>query len=94
MSMPGKNGVVLSDMIEKYPGIAMIAVVLRDDYDYVIRNPENGAHDYILNPDWKNCWNGHFILLEKKSRISPWEEQALGSIVFIRMASACGINPI
>ena len=34
VSMPGKNGVVLSDMIEKkYPQVSMIAVSSYDSYD-------------------------------------------------------------
>lgn len=36
VSMPGKNGVVLSGMIaSQYPSLSMIAVSSFDDYDYV-----------------------------------------------------------
>ena len=49
VSMPGKNGVFLSEIIAaKYPQTAMIAVSSYDDYDYVREILKNGAHDYIL----------------------------------------------
>lgn len=49
VSMPGKNGVVLSGMIARqYPRIAIVAVSSYDDYDYVRELLRNGAHDYIL----------------------------------------------
>ncbi|HJC56775.1 MAG TPA: response regulator [Candidatus Eisenbergiella intestinipullorum] len=49
VSMPGKNGVFLSEIIAaKYPQTAMIAVSSYDDYDYVRQILKNGAHDYIL----------------------------------------------
>lgn len=49
VSMPGKNGVVLSDlMARQYPDIAIIAVSSYDDYDYVRELLKNGAYDYIL----------------------------------------------
>lgn len=49
VSMPGKNGVFLSEIIAaKYPETAMIAVSSYDDYDYVREILKNGAHDYIL----------------------------------------------
>lgn len=49
VSMPGKNGVALSEMIAgKYPRISMIAISSYDDYDYVRQILKNGAHDYIL----------------------------------------------
>ncbi len=49
VSMPGKNGVFLSELIAaKYPQTAMIAVSSYDAYDYVREILKNGAHDYIL----------------------------------------------
>ena len=49
VSMPGKNGVYLSEIVAaKYPQTAMIAVSSYDDYDYVREILKNGAHDYIL----------------------------------------------
>lgn len=49
ISMPGENGVVLSEAIaRKYPEIEMIAISGYDDYDYVREILKNGAHDYIL----------------------------------------------
>jgi YesN/AraC family two-component response regulator len=49
VSMPGKNGVVLSEiLLRKYPNLALIAVSSFDDYDYVREILKNGAYDYIL----------------------------------------------
>lgn len=49
VSMPGENGVVLSELIsQKYPEIEMIAISGYDNYDYVREILKNGAHDYIL----------------------------------------------
>ncbi|WP_279052382.1 response regulator [Eisenbergiella tayi] len=96
VSMPGKNGVVLSDMIEKkYPGIAMIAVSSYDDYDYVREILKNGAHDYILKSRLSEelLERTLHIIEEKKSRISPWEEkQELRSMVYEWLLLS-GINP-
>lgn len=49
VSMPGKNGVVLSGIMSRqYPNTAIIAVSSYDNYDYVRELLRNGAHDYIL----------------------------------------------
>lgn len=78
VSMPGKNGVVLSDMIEKkYPQVSMIAVSSYDSYDYVREILKNGAHDYILKSRLSEELLEHTLrsIEKKKSRISPWEEK-------------------
>lgn len=76
VSMPGKNGVFLSEIIAtKYPQTAMIAVSSYDDYDYVREILKNGAHDYIL----KSRLTEETLMRALKSadlRIrqkSPWE---------------------
>lgn len=76
VSMPGKSGVVLSELIaKKYPDIVMIAVSSYDDYDYVREILKNGAHDYIL----KSRLSEEFLertLQNIENRIqktSPWE---------------------
>lgn len=49
VSMPGKNGVVLSELVARlYPHTAIVAVSSYDDYDYVRELLKNGAYDYIL----------------------------------------------
>jgi len=76
VSMPGKNGVVLSGILSKlYPRTAIMAVSSFDDYDYVRELLKNGAHDYIL----KSRLSEElllFTLKNMKARIkerSPWE---------------------
>ena len=76
VSMPGKNGVVLSGMIAgKYPRISMVAVSSFDDYDYVRQILKNGAHDYILKS--RLTEESLFRTLEnieaRLARVSPWE---------------------
>lgn len=76
VSMPGKNGVVLSGMIAgKYPRISMVAVSSFDDYDYVRQILKNGAHDYILKSRLSE--ESLFRTLEnieaRLARVSPWE---------------------
>lgn len=76
VSMPGKNGVELSEIIaRKYPGLAIVAMSSYDSYDYVREILKNGAHDYIL----KNRLSEEFLALtlqnvatRLKGR-SPWE---------------------
>lgn len=76
VSMPGKNGVFLSEIIaSKYPETAMIAVSSYDDYDYVREILKNGAHDYIL----KSRLTEETLMRALKSadlrmrQKSPWE---------------------
>lgn len=76
VSMPGKNGVVLSDiMARQYPNTAIIAVSSYDDYDYVRELLRNGAYDYIL----KSRLSEELLLFTLKNiqkRVlgrSPWE---------------------
>lgn len=76
VSMPGKNGVVLSGMIAgKYPRTSMVAVSSFDDYDYVRQILKNGAHDYILKSRLSE--ESLFRTLEnieaQLARVSPWE---------------------
>lgn len=78
VSMPGKNGVVLSDMIEKkYPQVSMVAVSSYDAYDYVREILKNGAHDYILKSRLSEELLEHTLrsIEKKKSRLSAWEEK-------------------
>lgn len=79
VSMPGKNGVVLSDIIShKYPKTAIVAMSSYDDYDYVREILKNGAFDYIL----KSRLSEEFLVLTLKNiatRLkgrSPWEIKA------------------
>lgn len=76
VSMPGKNGVVLSEMIAgKYPHTDMIAVSSYDDYDFVREILKNGAHDYIL----KSRLSEELLLrtltgiAARRERQSPWD---------------------
>lgn len=76
VSMPGKNGVVLSEMIAgMYPHTAMIAVSSYDDYDYVREILKNGAHDYILK---SRLSEGLLLrtltgIAVRRERQSPWD---------------------
>ena len=79
VSMPGKNGIVLSEIISrKYPGTAIIAMSSYDDYDYVREILKNGAYDYIL----KSRLSEEFLVLTLKNiatRLkgrSSWEIKA------------------
>lgn len=76
VSMPGKNGVELSEIISrKYPGLAIVAMSSYDAYDYVREILKNGAHDYIL----KSRLSEEFLVLTLRNvavRLkgrSPWE---------------------
>lgn len=76
VSMPGKNGVVLSEMIAgKYPRISMIAVSSYDDYDYVRQILKNGAHDYILKSRLSEELLERTLdnIAARKRQASPWE---------------------
>lgn len=76
VSMPGKDGVALSEMIAgKYPGIAMVAVSSYDDYDYVRQILKNGAHDYILKSRLsEELLERTLDNIEASMRqVSPWE---------------------
>lgn len=96
VSMPGKNGVVLSDMIEKkYPQVSMIAVSSYDAYDYVREILKNGAHDYILKSRLSEELLEHTLrsIEKKKSRISPWEEKQELRSMASEWLLHDGINP-
>ena len=96
VSMPGKNGVVLSDMIEKkYPQVSMIAVSSYDSYDYVREILKNGAHDYILKSRLSEGLLEHTLrsIEKKKSRISPWEEKQELRSMASEWLRHDGINP-
>lgn len=76
VSMPGKNGVVLSEIIgRQYPGVVIVAVSSYDDYDYVREILKNGADDYIL----KGRLSEEFLLLTLRNAATrlngrtPWE---------------------
>lgn len=76
VSMPGKDGVALSEMIAgKYPGTAMVAVSSYDDYDYVRQILKNGAHDYILKSRLsEELLERTLDNIEARMRqVSPWE---------------------
>lgn len=76
VSMPGKNGVVLSEMIAgKYPQIAMVAVSSYDDYDYVRQILKNGAQDYILKSRLSEEMLERTLegIETRIEQISPWE---------------------
>ncbi len=96
VSMPGKNGVVLSEMIaKKYPGVSMIAISSYDNYDYVREILKNGAHDYILKSRLSEELLEHMLhsIEEKKKKISPWEaKQELRGMVAEWLLHS-GINP-
>ena len=96
VSMPGKNGVVLSEIIaKKYPGVSMIAISSYDDYDYVREILKNGAHDYILKSRLSEELLEHMLqsIAEKRSKMSPWEaKQELRSMASDWLLNN-GINP-
>lgn len=76
VSMPGKNGVVLSEMIAgKYPRTSMIAVSSYDDYDYVRQILKNGAHDYILKSRLSEALLERTLenIEARMRQVSPWE---------------------
>lgn len=76
VSMPGKNGVVLSELIAgKYPKISMIAVSSYDDYDYVRQILKNGAHDYILKSRLSEELLERTLenVRARMQQVSPWE---------------------
>lgn len=79
VSMPGKNGVVLSGMIAgRYPSVSMVAVSSFDDYDYVRQILKNGAHDYIL----KHRLTGGqleetlYAVRDRRRGVSAWESKS------------------
>lgn len=76
VSMPGKNGVELSEIISrKYPETAIVAMSSFDDYDYVRQILKNGAYDYIL----KSRLSEELLVLTLKNIATrlegrtPWE---------------------
>ncbi len=76
VSMPGKSGVVLSEMIAgKYPAVSMIAVSSHDDYDYVRQILKNGAHDYILKSRLSEALLERTLenIALRLAQVSPWE---------------------
>ncbi len=76
VSMPGKNGVVLSEMIAgKYPAVSMVAVSSHDDYDYVRQILKNGAHDYILKSRLSEALLERTLenIALRLAQVSPWE---------------------
>lgn len=78
VSMPGKNGVELTDILsKKYPRIAIVVVSSYDNYDYVREILKNGASDYIL----KSRLSEEFLILtlshirtQLRGR-SPWDSK-------------------
>lgn len=76
VSMPGKNGVVLSKIIsENHPETSMVAISSYDDYDYVRQILINGAEDYILKSRISPTTLKRTLdnIREGKEKKSPWE---------------------
>lgn len=96
VSMPGRNGVVLSRILaEKYPRLAILAVSSFDNYDYVREILKNGADDYIL----KSRLTEEFLLLALENistRLkgqTPWEAKKRLRAQVREWILGSGVNP-